>query len=142
VTTPKLLNAEAIVADFLKEQAPVAALVGTRVVAQTPTTTDKAWVRVTLIDPQNKTGIRRVELLVGYYLQVDCYAGKTGGQAEAFALAQAVRDALVSAPGTTTGGALITDAAPLSMPRSSDTDLSPARERFILDIELTIRSAL
>lgn len=135
----KLLNAEAIVADFLKEQASVAALAGTRIVAQTPSTTDKAWVRVTLLDPENKTGIRRLEYLVGYYLQLDCYAGKTGGQAEAFALAQAVRDALVTAPGTTLGEAIITDAAPLSMPRSPDTDLSPARERFILDIELTMK---
>jgi hypothetical protein len=134
-----ILNAEAIIASFLKEQPAVAALVGTRVVAQTPPSTDKPWVRVTLIDPQNKTGIRRVEYLVGYYLQLDCYTGKTGGQAEAFALAKAVRDALVTAPGTAIGDVIVTDAAPLSMPRSPDTDLSPARERFILDIEITMK---
>jgi hypothetical protein len=137
MTAPKLLNAEALVATFLKGQ-PVVESLGARVVSQTPSTTDKPWVRVTLVDPENLTGIRRIEHLVGYYLQLDCYGGKTGGQAEAFALAQAVRDALVTAPGSTLGEAIVTDVDPLSMPRIPDTDLSPARERYTLDIIMTM----
>lgn len=133
-----LLNSEAVVAELLKQDTDVVAIAGTRIVSQTPSTTENPWVRVTLIDPQNRTRINRVERLVGYYLQIDCYAGNGDGQADAFALAKAVRNALVTAPDREVDGVVVTDAEPLSMPRIPDTDFAPARQRYILDLILTM----
>lgn len=130
-----MLNAEAIVSAYLREEAAVKAL-QTKVQGQTPEDKylAKPWIRVTLLDPQNVTGTREVEWLMAYYLQLDCYAGETGGQAEAFKLAQAVRNALVALPSVELEGAVATDVEFLSMPRIPDTDFSPARERYIADV--------
>lgn len=131
--TPLLLNAEPLVGDYLKG-VPAIAELGARVVSKTPGTTDKPWVRITLIDPSNETGNRRVEHLVAYYLQLDCYAGISGGREEGFGLASAVRAALVDLPGEQPfEEAVVTDVAPLSMPRIPDTELG-GRERFVLDV--------
>lgn len=137
----ELLNVEPMIGGYLKEVAAVAALEA-RVVSKTPGTTEKPWVRVTLIDPQNQTGNRLVEHLVSYYLQLDCYAGSSGGREEAFALAAAVRGALVELPKVQPfDEAVATDIDPLSMPRIPDSDLG-GRERYVLDIELYIHPRL
>jgi uncharacterized protein DUF3168 len=130
-----MLNAEAIVGSYLREQPDIKSLEA-RVLGKTPDTTEKPWVRVTLLDPANVTGTRKVEWLVAYYLQLDCYAGATGGQTEAFKLAKAVRAALVALPGSDLDDGVATDAEFLSMPRIPDTDFSPARERYVLDAEV------
>jgi hypothetical protein len=107
------------------------------VVGETPESTTKPWIRITLIDPQNATGINRVEHLVSYYLQFDCYAGAGGGEPEAFGLAKAVRSALVEAlPGSEIAEAVATNAIAVSMHYSPDTELDDARARFILDVEI------
>jgi hypothetical protein len=130
-----MLDAEAIVGAYLREDPSVKGLEA-RVLGRTPDTTDKPWVRLTLIDPKNVTGTRSVEHLVAYYLQLDCYAGRDGGQGEAFSLAKAVREALIALPTKSLSDAVATDVVPLSMPRIPDEDLSPSRERYILDIEI------
>jgi Protein of unknown function (DUF3168) len=131
-----LLDAKAIIRGYLLEQPAIQALEA-RVVGKTPDTTAKPWVRITLIDPRNATGINRVEHLVSYYLQFDCYAGAHGGEPEAFELAKAVRAALVEDfPNSILEEAVVTDVEAVSMHPLPDTDLDDARARFILDVEI------
>jgi hypothetical protein len=131
-----LLDAKAIVRSYLLEQPSVQSLQA-RVVGKTPESTAKPWVRITLIDPQNATGINRIEHLVSYYLQFDCYAGADGGEPEAFELAKAVRSALIEdLPGSVLEEAVVTGAIAVSMHPMPDTDLDDARGRFILDVEI------
>lgn len=133
-----ILNAEALIGKYLRELPALKAL-KVRVLGETPPEADqeKPWIRLTLIDPQNATGINRVERLVSYYLQLDCYAGATGGQSEAFAVATAARSALVGLPDADPfAEAVVTDADPLSMPRIPDTDFAATRQRYVLDIEV------
>lgn len=130
----ELLNAVAIIAEYLRAQPPVADLVGDRIGHKTPETLDKPWVRITLLDPRNETGSREVEHLVSYYLQIDCYAGRENLYKEAFDLATAVRAALVDITKADLDGAVATDAGFLSMPNSVDPEIK--RERFILDAEI------
>jgi hypothetical protein len=136
--SPGLLNAEAIIGAYLRSQPELVDLEAS-VLGSTPDSTGKPWVRVTLLDPENRTGTRQVEHLVGYYLQLDCYAGVEGGRPEAWALAQAVRQALVDAPASDVDGAVVTDVEPLTMPRSPDPELQPTRERYILVVIVTMR---
>jgi hypothetical protein len=137
--TPLLLNVEPLVGGYLKDISGVKALEA-RVVSKTPGTTEKAWVRVTLLDPRNKTRTRRVEHIVSYYLQLDCYAGNEGGRDEAFRLAAAVRAGLVDMPETQPlPDVVVSDVQPGSMSRLPDSDLG-GRERFVLDIEVWMHS--
>jgi hypothetical protein len=131
----ELLNAEAIVGSYLREHADLKALKA-RVLGQTPSTTDKPWVRITQQDLRNVTGTRKAEHLVAYWLQLDCYAGAKGGQPEAQALNAAVRAALVAITDASLAGAVATDVEFLSNPRIADDDFEPARERFVLDAEI------
>jgi len=131
-----LLDAKAIVRSFLLDRPAIKGLKA-RVVGKTPDSTEQPWVRITLIDPQNRTGINRVEHLVSYYLQFDCYAGASGGEPEAFELAKAVRSALVEdLPDSVLEEAVVTDVVAISMHPMPDTDLDDARDRFILDVEI------
>lgn len=128
----ELVNAEAVVGAYLRTHPAVVALEA-RVLGETPDSTDKPWVQVTLINPSNETRNRQVEWLVGYYLQLDCYAGKDGGQSEAYSLASAVRSALVAITTVELDDAVATDVEFLTMPRIPDTEFEPARQRYVLD---------
>ncbi len=133
-----ILNAEALIGKYLREL-PALKDLKVKVLGETPPKKDQAnpWIRLTLIDPQNATGNTLVEHLVSYYLQLDCYAGATGGQAEAFAVATTARDALIGlSDADPFEEAVVTDADPLSMPRIPDDDLTPTRQRYVLDIEV------
>ncbi len=132
----EILDMTAIVCDYLREHSAVSAIVGDRVASRSPGDFDEPWVRVTEIDPQNVTGTTRVEWLVSYYMQIDCYAGAENAQEEARDLAVAVRTAIVAMPDASFEGAVITDAVFASMPSRLDADLKPARERRILDAEI------
>lgn len=136
----ELLNAEAIVGSYLRDHADLKALEA-RVLGQTPSTTDKPWVRITQHHASNATGTRKVEHLVAYWLQLDCYAGAKGGQAEAVALNAAVRAALVAITAASLEGAVATDVEFLSNPRIPDDAIEPARERFVLDAEIYLHPA-
>jgi hypothetical protein len=126
-----ILDAEKIIGDYLRAISAVSTL-GARVVPKTPSDISKPWIRVTLLDPANATGTTQTEWLVGYYLQLDCYAG-AGGRPEAFKLAQAARNALVGLPGTALEEAVATDVEFLSMPRIPDVAFDDDRERYIID---------
>jgi hypothetical protein len=142
------MDSEGIIGHYLRTHPDVKALKA-RVLGQTPGKTDttEPWVQVTLLDPQNVTGNSRVEQLVSYYLQLDCYAGggeKVNTSAAAFELADAVRSALLDAIGQVIGAdgeAVVTDVRPVSMPRIPDADFEPARQRYMLDIEVFMRPA-
>jgi hypothetical protein len=133
-----LLDAVAIVGDYLRVHPVVSGLVGDRVSHRSPDeeSRDEAWVRITQLDAANVTGNRQVEHLVSYYLQIDCYAGADNRYAEAFDLVAAVRAALVAITQAELDGAVATDVAFASMPSQPDGDLKPARERQILDAEI------
>jgi hypothetical protein len=132
----QILDAVAIVGDYLRGSEAVAALVGKRVSHKSPDTFEEPWVRITQLDARNETGNRKVEHLVSYYLQIDCYAGSDNRYAEAFDLAAAVRVALTVMPKASLEGGVATDVGFLSMPAQPDMDLKPARERLILDAEV------
>lgn len=136
--TSGIVNAEAILGTYLRNQPAIKGLQAS-VLGKTPDSTSKPWIRVTLIDVDNYSSTRRVEYLMGYYLQLDCYAGATGGQAEAWALATAARSALVAAPAADIAGALVTDVEPRTMPRSPDPEVQPTRDRYIIDVMVTMR---
>lgn len=116
-------NAEKLVANRLREEADL------RVVAKTPKDTDSAWVRLTLLDaPQ---GNSPADHLVAFYLQLDCYAGKKGGEPEAIGLALAAREVLTGLGGTYDEG-VVTGGRINGMARIPDVDLEPARERVVM----------
>lgn len=122
-------DAERIVSDYLRSHADVVAL-ATRVVGKTPDTVSTSWVRVTLLDAANEAG-SRPERLIDYMLQLDCFAGATGGQPEANSLARTVRAVLHEMPGLQ-GGVVVTCVRFIGMARIPDTDFEPARERIVL----------
>lgn len=121
-----IADIEKIVAGYLRD----APELGSRVVGKTPSDLTDSWVRLTVINaPQDARS--QADHLITFNLQLDCYAGSSGGQPEASLLARTVRELLIAIPGTyeetVVSGARIT-----SMARIPDTGLEPARERFIL----------
>lgn len=142
----ELLNAEAIIGSYLRGHADVKAMEA-RVLGDPPDegNRDKPWVMVTQQDPRNITPTSRVEHLVAYWLQLDIYSGAPDpastdptGQGEARKLNALVRAALVALPSATLEGAVVTAVDFLSNPRIPDTDMEPARQRYVLDAEVTM----
>lgn len=126
--------AEKIVSDYLREHPAIEALQA-RVVGKTPGTTALPWVRVTQLDAAASGG-HRSDHLIEFYFQLDCYAGadKSGnseGQPGANTLARTVREALIAMPDAD-HEAVVNGVDIRSMARIPDTDLEPARERFVL----------
>lgn len=90
-------------------------------VGKTPESLTAPWVRVTELDsPQ----VNQPDHLVEFMIQLDCYAGATGGQPEATNLARAVRAVLGTLPNA--------GVRMLGGPRGLDTDIEPARDRKIV----------
>jgi hypothetical protein len=116
----------------------VAALVGTRVGGRTPPTTATPWVRITQIDDEAIDGTSGHAYTV--HLQIECYAGDVQPAAaheQASTLVRTVRAVLRGLPGTHAGG-VVTAVRFTSSRRIPDTELSPARERFILGANVTV----
>lgn len=122
-----IVDAEKLVSKHLREL-PALVDLGVRVVGKTPGDTTEPWIRVTQLDATQQD---RADRLVPFYLQFDCYAGKTGGQPEATLIGRTVREALTEIPNShsdgTVSGAQINGAA-----RIPDTALEGARERVIV----------
>ena len=135
--TPQILDLEMITGDCLRANADVTAL-DARVAGQLPKTFTKPWVRVTQIDAANATDNLRVEHLVSYLLQYDCYAGAEtdNAQAQASALGRTVRAALIDLQDQTLDGAVITGAAVRNDARLDDLDFDPPRSRRVLTVEI------
>jgi hypothetical protein len=120
-------DAEKIVGRYLREHPDLVAL-GARVVSKTPDNVATGWVRVSQLDDP-AVGGRRSDHLIEFMLQLDCYAGATGGQPEASLLNRTVRQALTDMPGEHYR-AVVTGVQHLSAPRLPDSDFEPARERY------------
>lgn len=125
------MNIEKIVTAYLRDDNAVAALVERRIVAKTPDSLAEPWVRLTLLaDPQDFRS--QHDHLREFYLQLDCYAGATGGQPEALSLYEAVRAAILAIHTGDHTGATISAGRINGGARIPDTDLEPARERFVV----------
>lgn len=122
-----VVDIERLVSDYLRTHADIVAL-STRIVGKTPESKTTSWVRVTELDsPDMDISPVHVESMV----QLDCYAGATGGQPEVNTLARTVRAVLTTLPGTHPLG-VVTGVRVQGGPRGLDTDLEPARDRKTL----------
>lgn len=128
MTLALIPDIEKTVSRYLREHADIIAL-GARVVATPPADRSTPWVRVTQLDDQAVDG-SRAEHLIEFMLQLDCYAGASGGKPEASTLARTVRAALAAMPGTQ-NGVVVTGVQFLSGAYIPDTEFEPARERYI-----------
>lgn len=128
-------NSERVIADYLREHEDVAAITSS-VVSETPKKTDTPWIRYTQL---NKRDIARpVDYALEAYFQLDCYAGRTGGQPEASLLARTVRAALVAMPDSEdVDGAVVSDVEIRGDSRLPDPQMD-SRERFILTFTVTM----
>lgn len=138
---PILPNVEAIIGKHLREHPDVAAL-GVNVAGETPKKTTKPWVRVTLLNAADSPA-SGIEWLINSWLQLDCYAGKQAtddfdGQAEAHLVKATCRAVLKAMEGRTIDGIVITEVQFVGDRRLPDTEMEPARERYILMV--TVRA--
>ena len=83
-----MIDIEKVLTAYLKTET------GERIVGETPTSTGSPWVKVTLLDTDDRS--RPTDRLLRHFVQFDCYAGSDGpsGQGEAQALCDQVRAAL------------------------------------------------
>lgn len=123
------VDAERLVADYLRDDDEVAAIAGRRVVGKSPSDTVPAWVRLVQLDESHDDVS---DYSSGHYLQLDCYAGRDGGQPEAAALGRAVRSALVRMPGLSNEHGIVTGVQVNGHGRIPDVDFEEARERVIV----------
>lgn len=128
-------DAERAVSHYLLEDNDVTTLCGRRIVGKTPSTTDEPWVRATWLAAMNDPRIP-VDYLTTNMVQLDCYAGKDGGQPEAKLLARTVRASLDAMPAADNDDVEVTAVRFVGMVRLPDTDFEPARERVILTAQV------
>lgn len=130
-------DAEKLVGNYLR------GVLGTRVRGSPPDEDQRVepWVMLTQLDADNDPEVTP-DYLITYMLQLDCYAGKTGGHPEAVHLGGSVRQALavLNGAGTILGGsAVVTSVRFSSHARVPDTQaFEPARERIVLDALVTM----
>lgn len=133
MTLTLIPDAEKLVSDYLRDVPEVAAIVGRRVVGKSPGVdgTAEPWVLLRQLgapsDPRSK-----VDHLVAFILQLDCYAGADGGQPEANLLGSTVRGALMAMPGETFTGAVVSRVVINGDARIPDVTYETARERRIV----------
>ena len=118
---------EKVVAKYLRDEAAF----DSRVVGKTPDSIADSWVRLTVLDgAQEQTSV--ADRNVAYLIQLDCYAGASGGQPEASTLARTVRSLIVTIADADHADAIVTGARITTFARIPDTGLEPARERFVI----------
>lgn len=133
-------DGEKIVGAFLRARAEVAAL-DARVVGKTPEDTSDPWVRLTELDAK-PIGGHRSDYAQEFYFQLDCYAGKSGGQPEARLVGRTVRALMMhELRAASHSGAVVTGADLRSSRRDPDDDFEPARERMILTFLVWMHNA-
>jgi len=133
----EILSMTGLLRSYLLEDEAVTAIT-TQIAHSSPAESDRVrpWVRITQLDARNETRDERIEHLVNYYMQLDCYAGANNRFTEAEDLNRAVRAALVRMPEHTLEGVVVSSVVVASNPAPADTDLTPARQRFILEVEI------
>lgn len=127
-------DVEAIVGAYLRAQPAITALVGARVGGRTPPSTADGWIRVTQIDDTPEPSVLH---LVTVHLQLDCYGGGTQPHEQASVLARTARSVLADLPGQHPTG-VVTGVRFTGARRAPDPDLTPARERFILGLSVSV----
>ena len=128
---------EKVIAYYLRNHDGVTGT-GARVVGKTPEDLSKPWVRVIRLDGQQNDPADHV---TGFLVQLDCYAGKGGGQPEANLIGRTVRAALRDMPGGSHTGAVVTATRVVGDARIPDPDISPTRERVVLTVEVVAHAA-
>lgn len=134
-----LPDIEIVVAAHLRATTAVM-LLTQRIGTRTPPDVAGQFVKVTLIDDEQAPNSPALHL-VSALVQIDCYgsSNRDSAHAEASLLARTVREAIVAMPQATHTGCVVT-AARTSSRRLTDTDLDPARERYIVTCDLTLHS--
>lgn len=117
-------DAEAVIGDHLRSELDDVAVVG-----RTPRDTSEPWVRVTMLD--GPAAGAEADHLLAAYVQLDCYAGAAGGQAEAVTIGRGAREALRTIKGVH-GSTVVTGARIEGHSRVPDEAMEPTRERVIL----------
>lgn len=119
-------DVEAVLVAHLKADDAVAAITD-RVTTATPSSITEPWVRVTLIDSPSTT--KPVDHALECYVQVDCFAGKSGNSVSASLLARTVRQSLSTAHEISHAGAVVSG-ADLSHSHAIDTSVEPAMHYY------------
>ena len=143
MTLALIPEADALVAGWLRDHPAIVAL-DANVAGTLPGTIVKPWIRVTLLDATDDV-MSGVEHLIEYFLQLDCYAGKAAtdideGQGEASTLARTARYVLKATQGTAAGGVVVSRVTFSSMLRLPDVTMEPARERYVLDVTVSMHA--
>lgn len=127
-----MIDIEALLTTYLKTET------GERIVGETPSSTGSPWVRLVLLDTDDRT--RPTDHLLRYFVQLDCYASVNGpaGQGEAQAIASNVRAMLLAMPTEEFTDAVVTSVEIRGPRRLSDIDFNPARQRYILEAEICV----
>lgn len=125
---------EKIVGDFLRGRSDITTVVGDRVATKMPSTLDKPWVRITLIDDPPVKG-STADHLIDFYLQLDCYAGKDGDQTLASTLARTVRSAIGEIDKADHEGAVVTGAKVNGSRPMSDPDFE-GMDRYMVTVTI------
>lgn len=110
----------------------------TRIGTRTPSTLAGQFVKVQVLDEQQDTSSPALHLIRAL-VQIDCYgsSNRDSAHAEASLLARTIREAVHAMPAATHTGAVV-NAARASSRRLPDTDLEPARERYVLTCDLVL----
>ncbi len=135
MSTPEIPFMEKVVVDFLTGRSPIEAIVADRIGTKTPRTLDKPWVRVSLLDDPPVPG-STADYLIASYFQVDCFAGKDGGQILAGSLARAVRSSFGDIAAVAHEGAVVTGAKVHGSRPLPDTDLDETIDRYIVTVTI------
>lgn len=121
----------ALAVAHLGAEPAVTDIVGERITDQTPGSVDGPWVRAQLLDaPQDPRA--PFDYLVAFMLQFDCYSGRGETQVEANLLGRIVRASLNEMPFKSHADAVVTSVRHPSFRSLPDTDLEPARDRYVL----------
>lgn len=137
-----LPDVEALVGGWLTAHPDITAL-NARIAARTPDSMTRPWVRVTLLAGDDVVGGR--EYLTDFTLQLDCYAGETAmsahaGRQEAWRLVSAARAVLKGVEGSQRDGVVVTRVAFPGHARLPDTAYEPARERYVLTVDVMLHA--
>lgn len=132
-----LPDIEILVVQHLRNTAAVTALT-TRIGTKSPSNLAGQFVKVTVLDDQQTAGSKALHL-VDCLVQIDCYGSSNhdSAHAEASLLARTVREAVVAMPAAAHTGAVVTSAR-ASQRHLPDTELDPARERYIVTGTLSL----
>jgi len=127
-----MIDIEKLLTEYLKDETEH------RIVGEVPASTGTAWVKVVLLDTDDRT--RPTDYLLRYFVQLDCYAGKDGGQGEAQGVAADVRAAIMDLPQADVD-ATVTCVIMRGPRRVPDTAFETARQRYVLEAELYVSEA-